>query len=103
MAAGIVAGIGFLGAGVIFRAMRADVPMGLTTSASVWITAAIGMAAGVGLYLVAAIVTVISLLVLLIPDIQGLMHQLKEVTSLTLTEKILAAHSGKSEVIPASS
>ena len=71
VAAGIVAGIGFLGAGVIFRAMRADVPMGLTTAASVWITAAIGMAAGVGLYLVAAIVTVISLLVLLIPTSRG--------------------------------
>jgi putative Mg2+ transporter-C (MgtC) family protein len=71
VAAGIVAGIGFLGAGVIFRAMRADVPMGLTTAASVWVTAAIGMAAGVGLYLIATIVAVIALLVLMIPTSKG--------------------------------
>jgi len=71
VAAGIVAGVGFLGAGVIFRAMRADAPMGLTTAASVWVTAAIGMAAGVGLYLIAVVVTVISVVVLIIPSSKG--------------------------------
>jgi putative Mg2+ transporter-C (MgtC) family protein len=71
VAAGIVAGVGFLGAGVIFRAMRGDVPMGLTTAASIWVTAAIGMAAGVGLYLIAAVVAVITLLVLMIPTSRG--------------------------------
>jgi putative Mg2+ transporter-C (MgtC) family protein len=71
VAAGIVAGIGFLGAGVIFRAMRADVPMGLTTAASVWLTAAIGMAAGVGLYLIAAVVAIVAVLVLMIPTSKG--------------------------------
>jgi putative Mg2+ transporter-C (MgtC) family protein len=71
VAAGIVAGIGFLGAGVIFRAMRADVPMGLTTAASVWLTAAIGMTAGVGLYLIASVVALVAVLVLMIPTSKG--------------------------------
>ena len=44
MAAQIVSGIGFLGAGLIF--VRRDSVRGLTTAASVWITAAVGSAAG---------------------------------------------------------
>jgi putative Mg2+ transporter-C (MgtC) family protein len=71
VAAGIVAGIGFLGAGVIFRSMGGKVVVGLTTAASVWIAAAIGMAAGVGMYLIAAIVTVVTFLVLYIPKAKG--------------------------------
>lgn len=71
VAAGMVAGIGFLGAGVIFRGMRGDVVVGLTSAASIWITAAIGMAAGTGMYLIAVIVTVIAVLLLLIPKIKG--------------------------------
>ena len=71
IAAGVVTGIGFLGAGVIFRSMRGDVVVGLTTAASVWIVAAIGLAAGSGLYLITAVVTVISVLVLLIPKVKG--------------------------------
>jgi putative Mg2+ transporter-C (MgtC) family protein len=71
VAAGVVAGIGFLGAGVVFRAMRGDIPMGLTSAASIWVTAAIGMAAGVGLYLISAVVAVIAVLVLMIPKSRG--------------------------------
>ncbi|OGO14639.1 MAG: hypothetical protein A2Z02_07400 [Chloroflexi bacterium RBG_16_48_7] len=71
VAAGIVAGIGFLGAGVIFRSMKVGVVMGLTTAASVWIAAAIGMASGVGMYLISAITTVVALLVLYIPKAKG--------------------------------
>ncbi len=71
VAAGIVAGIGFLGAGVIFRSMRGPVVVGLTTAASVWFTAAIGMASGVGMYLIAAIATIVALLVLYIPKAKG--------------------------------
>jgi putative Mg2+ transporter-C (MgtC) family protein len=71
VAAGVVAGIGFLGAGVIFRAMRGDLPMGLTTAASIWIVAAIGMAAGVGLYLVSVVIAVLSVLILMIPRSRG--------------------------------
>ena len=47
VAAQIITGIGFLGAGVIF--MNRDVVHGLTTAASIWLSAAIGMACGAGL------------------------------------------------------
>jgi putative Mg2+ transporter-C (MgtC) family protein len=66
IAAGVVTGIGFIGAGVIFRGMRGDKVMGITTAASIWITAAIGIAAGAGLYLIAAVTAVITVLVLII-------------------------------------
>ncbi|HTI00706.1 MAG TPA: MgtC/SapB family protein [Acidisoma sp.] len=56
VAAQIVSGIGFIGGGVIF--MRRDVVRGLTTAASVWVTAAVGMACGGGL-LILAVATVI--------------------------------------------
>lgn len=57
VAANIVQGIGFLGAGLILHA-RARV-LGLTSAATVWVVAAIGMACGAGLYLDAAIATLI--------------------------------------------
>ena len=56
VAAQIVSGIGFIGGGVIF--MRRDVVRGLTTAASVWLTAALGMACGAGLPLLAFATTV---------------------------------------------
>jgi putative Mg2+ transporter-C (MgtC) family protein len=43
---GIMAGIGFIGAGVILRDTKAQVVKGLTTAATVWITAALGSACG---------------------------------------------------------
>jgi putative Mg2+ transporter-C (MgtC) family protein len=55
VAAQIVSGIGFLGAGLILT--RNGAVRGLTTAASVWETAAIGMAAGAGLWLLALVVT----------------------------------------------
>lgn len=55
VAAQIVSGIGFLGAGLIF--VRRNAVRGLTTAAVVWLTAAVGAAAGAGLPLLAVIVT----------------------------------------------
>ncbi len=55
VAAQIVSGIGFIGGGVIF--MRRDVVRGLTTAASVWLTAALGMACGAGLPVLAVATT----------------------------------------------
>ena len=63
VAAQIVTGIGFLGAGLIF--VRRDSVHGLTTAASVWVTAAVGAAAGAGLPLLAAAATVAYLTVAL--------------------------------------
>jgi putative Mg2+ transporter-C (MgtC) family protein len=64
VAAQVVSGIGFLGAGLIF--VRRDAVRGLTSAAGVWITAAIGMAAGAGLPLLAALATGIYLVVALV-------------------------------------
>ena len=59
MAQGIMTGIGFLGAGVI---MKEGVSVrGLTTAASIWITAAIGILAGVGFYSALLLVTILTL------------------------------------------
>jgi len=72
VAAGVVTGIGFIGAGVIFRGMRMDGPVvGLTTAASIWVTAAIGLAAGVGMYLVAVVIAVLAVGVLMLPKVRG--------------------------------
>jgi putative Mg2+ transporter-C (MgtC) family protein len=62
MAQGIMTGIGFLGAGVIFK--EALSVRGLTTAASIWITAAIGILIGIGFYYPAALTTVLVLFVL---------------------------------------
>lgn len=61
MAAQIVSGIGFIGAGLIF--VRRDTVRGLATAASVWVTAAIGSAAGAGLPVLAAVAAGAHLLV----------------------------------------
>lgn len=57
IAAQVVTGIGFLGAGVIF--VRKAVVSGLTTAASIWVTAAVGMACGAGMPLVALAATLL--------------------------------------------
>jgi putative Mg2+ transporter-C (MgtC) family protein len=62
MAQGIMTGIGFLGAGVIVK--EGLNVRGLTTAASIWITAAIGVLAGVGLYLPMVISVIMTLAVL---------------------------------------
>jgi putative Mg2+ transporter-C (MgtC) family protein len=62
MAQGIMTGIGFLGAGVIFKEGLSV--RGLTTAASIWMTAAIGILIGIGFYYPAALATVLTLIVL---------------------------------------
>ena len=66
IAAGIVVGIGFLGAGAILRRDGAVVE-GLTTAATIWVVAAIGLAAGAGLYLISVLAAVIIVIVLILP------------------------------------
>ncbi len=62
IAAGIVAGIGFIGAGTIWA--EKDKVKGITTAASLWATAAIGLTAGIGDYLLAAVVTFLVVIIL---------------------------------------
>lgn len=59
MAQGIMTGIGFLGAGVIFKEGLSV--RGLTTAASIWITAAIGILLGIGFYFPAVLATALTL------------------------------------------
>jgi len=67
VAAGIVTGIGFLGAGAIIRRGEGGVVKGLTTAATIWMTAGIGLAAGAGMYIIAAVTTFLVLVILLLP------------------------------------
>jgi putative Mg2+ transporter-C (MgtC) family protein len=64
VAAQVVAGIGFLGAGAIIRE-KASI-RGLTTAACLWVAAAIGLSCGIGMFGPAAVVTVLSLVSLLL-------------------------------------
>ncbi|MBI1780851.1 MAG: MgtC/SapB family protein [Sphingobacteriales bacterium] len=60
----IVTGIGFLGAGIIFRDAGNALITGLTTAATLWATAAVGVAAGFGMYVISIFSTVILFLLL---------------------------------------
>ena len=69
---GIVSGIGFLGAGAILRTRGGERVEGLTTAASIWMTAAIGMAAGMGQEVLALFTTGLAwLVVTAIPRLVG--------------------------------
>jgi len=70
VAAGVVVGVGFLGAGVILH-RQGGIVEGLTTAATIWVMAGIGLAAGTGLYLIAAVAAAIVLGVLIMPRWKG--------------------------------
>lgn len=63
---GVMAGIGFIGAGVIIRRPEVDLVRGLTTAATVWVAAAIGIACGLGQWIVVGTATVLALIVLVL-------------------------------------
>lgn len=60
IASQVVTGIGFIGAGTII--FQKNVVRGLTTAAGIWVTAAIGLACGTGLYVLAAVSTLLVLI-----------------------------------------
>jgi putative Mg2+ transporter-C (MgtC) family protein len=62
IAAQVVSGVGFLGGGAILRSGKTV--HGMTTAATIWVNAAIGMAAGAGLFVLATATTVVTLVVL---------------------------------------
>ena len=70
---GLIAGVGFLGAGAIIKGNGGEEDIrGLTTAAGIWLTAAIGMAAGLGREATAVLSTLIALLILyIIPKLAG--------------------------------
>jgi putative Mg2+ transporter-C (MgtC) family protein len=61
---GLVTGIGFLGAGTILKLSEEQEVKGLTTAAGIWITAAVGMACGLGRLALAVLATVLALMIL---------------------------------------
>lgn len=61
---GLVTGIGFLGAGVIVLRRGHSTPQGLTTAAAIWVTAALGCAAGLGDHAVVLSATVLAIALL---------------------------------------
>ncbi|MFC1559686.1 MgtC/SapB family protein [Candidatus Margulisiibacteriota bacterium] len=62
IASSVVIGIGFIGAGTIFKG--GEEVKGLTTAASIWIASAIGLAVGSGLYVISAFTTMLALLII---------------------------------------
>ena len=61
---GLVAGVGFLGAGTIIKGDGGEEIKGMTTAAGIWLTAAIGVAAGLGRETTAILSTVLALVIL---------------------------------------
>ncbi len=78
VAAQIVTGVGFLGAGVVLQTRKHI--RGLTTAATIWLVAAIGMAVGAGAYFIAIFTTILStvLLILLAPISERLEQRAQE-------------------------
>ena len=66
VAQGILAGIGFIGAGVILKRPETGVVEGLTTAAAIWVTSAVGMMCALGHWDTAGIATLIALFILMI-------------------------------------
>lgn len=77
VAAQVVSGIGFLGAGLIV--FQRNVVRGLTTAAGLWVTAAVGMACGVGQYYMAILVTILMLV-----GLEAMRHLLPRLSTATV-------------------
>ncbi len=78
LAANIVTGIGFLGAGTIILRREEGIVEGLTTAATIWVSAAIGVAAGAGLYIIAIAAALIVLVVLVLPHVHSNQGSIKK-------------------------
>lgn len=105
VAAQVVSGIGFLGAGTIL--LRGEVVKGLTTAASLWAVAAIGLAVGAGLYVAALATTAIVLAILAglkpLEERVRLRHQTREIAvvavrgalTIAVLREALGPHAGR--------
>lgn len=80
VAAQIVSGVGFLGAGIIF--VRNNSVSGLTTAAGIWTTSGIGMAMGAGLYVIGAAATVMIVLIQFILHKRFILNRAHKVDSI---------------------
>ena len=87
VAAGVVTGIGFLGGGII---MKKNHVSGLTTAAGLWVTGAIGMGAGCGMYLMAGVCTFLVLFCLEVLNAYSIKFGQREVTVVFSSDDELA-------------
>lgn len=86
IAAAVVTGVGFLGAGVIFR--NGLSVQGMTTAAAIWLVASLGMGAGMKQYELVGAVTLLSMFVLLVlPPLERWLGRLYEFRSIDITIK----------------
>lgn len=84
IAANIITGIGFIGAGVIFKDKMSV--LGLTTAAVIWTSAAIGMTAGIGYYSLAVVFTIITWIILVVVNkVEGLIGTLNKSKVINIT------------------
>jgi putative Mg2+ transporter-C (MgtC) family protein len=110
ISANIITGIGFIGAGVIFKD-RMSV-MGLTTAAVIWTAAAIGMTTGIGYHSLAFVFTIITMVILVLVDkveflisrmnknkILNISFNSADITQLQALEVIIKRHQLKSKRI----
>jgi putative Mg2+ transporter-C (MgtC) family protein len=73
---GIIMGVGFLGAGVIVHDRTSDRVHGLTTAASIWVTAAIGIVCGIGSWQIAGAALAIVLILFIVGrPLERMLHQ----------------------------
>lgn len=92
IAAQVVSGIGFIGAGTII--FQRQMVHGLTTAAGLWVTAAIGMAAGAGMYLLATFTTILVLI-----GLEALNWLLPHIGQRNLTITLSASHRSQLQAI----
>jgi len=86
IAANVVVGIGFVGAGVIFKGDPHSKVSGITTAAMIWVTAALGMAIGAGYELLSVVTCFLTLLVLFIFSLlEGWIDSVNMIRSYTIT------------------
>jgi putative Mg2+ transporter-C (MgtC) family protein len=73
---GIIAGVGFLGAGTILKSDH-EMVHGLTTAASIWLVASLGIACGIGQWVAALVALGLALLILILGEpVEGLVHRI---------------------------
>ena len=92
IAAQVVSGIGFIGAGTII--FQRQMVHGLTTAAGLWVTAAIGMAAGAGMYVLATFTTVLVLI-----GLEALNWLLPHIGQRNLTITLSASHRSQLQAV----
>jgi putative Mg2+ transporter-C (MgtC) family protein len=74
---GIIAGVGFLGGGVILKSNDHENVHGMTTAASIWLVASLGIASGVGQWVAALVALALALIILIVGGpVEGLVHRI---------------------------